>query len=422
MMVSLWQHDMLNSTKRLAIARDPAATISSSSNIMSPLDIVSLTASQALRPFRRLLTAVLLSAGAYSSALAQLPPTVAASEGVIVQQVSSGQTPAIADSRKCAKPVWPSEALRNNQEGTVTLKFLIGIDGTVRESKVTKSSGFPLLDLAAQDAISKCKFKPGMKDGIAFEAWVPLEYVFEIEGPTRTSNAITAATRQSAERGDAEAQYKLSMIYLNGDGVERSLEQGMKWIRRAADQGHGKAQEGLGMLLQRGAGGQANLAEAAIWYRQAAEQGLPRAQGMLAQMLLNGIGIQRDGVEGMAWLRKSAGQGYAAAQTALGMQLLKADPPPAIAAEGMYWLRKAAAQHDRGAHAALGRCYELGRWVTQDYVVAAAMYDKAARGGNRSALRSLAGLYECGQGVPVDLSKAAQLRAAADAQPEMPPK
>jgi len=389
---------------------------------MSPLDILSLNTSQVLRPFRRPLTAVMLSAGTFSSALAQVPPTVAPSEGEIVQQASTGRTPARADFGTCAKPAWPREALRNEQEGTVTLAFLIGIDGTVRGSKVTKSSGFPLLDLAAQDAISKCKFRPGTKDGIAVETWAPLQYVFKLEAPTRTSNAVIAATRQNAERGDADAQYKLGMIYFNGDGVGRSPEQGMRWMRRAADQGHGKAQEALGMLLQLGVGGQPNLAEAAVWYRKAAEQGLPRAQGTLGNMLFNGVGIQRDPVQGMAWLRKSAEQGYASAQASLGIELLNGDPPPDIAAEGMSWLRKAAAQNDRGAQAALGQCYEFGRWVTQDYVEAAAMYDKAGRAGNRSALRALAGLYERGQGVPVDLSKAGQLRAAADAKPEMSPK
>lgn len=150
---------------------------------MSPLDILSLNASQALLAFRRLLTAVLLSAGASSSALAQAPSSVAPSEGDIIQQASTGQMPAKVESATCAKPEWPIEALRNEQEGTVALTFLIGIDGTVRGSKVTKSSGFPLLDLAAQDAISKCKFRPGMKDGIAVETWVLLQYVFKLEEP-----------------------------------------------------------------------------------------------------------------------------------------------------------------------------------------------------------------------------------------------
>ncbi len=414
---------ILYSVKWLAIARARAGKQSPHyRKNMSPLDLLSPKASQTLLLFRRLRTAVLLSAGLYSSALAQVPPTVAPSEGNITRQASPDRTPAGFDSGSCAKPEWPREALRNNQEGTVVMTFLIGIDGTVRESEVTKSSGFSLLDLAAQDAISKCKFRPFTKDGIAVETWVSLPYVFKLEEPARTNNTVIAATHQSAERGDADAQFKLSMIYFEGDGVARSPEQGMKWIRRAADQGHGKAQEGLGMMLQVGVGGQTNLAEAAAWYRKAAEQGLPHAQAMLGNMLLYGLGIRRDPAEGMAWLRKSAEQGYSSAQASLGMQLLSGDPLPDIVAEGLSWLRKAAAQNNRAAQAALGRCYELGRWVPQDYVEAAAMYDKAGRAGDRSALRALAELYERGQGVPVNLSKAAQLRAAADAKLEMPPK
>jgi TonB family protein len=46
------------------------------------------------------------------------------------------------------------------EEGTVTLKFLIGVDGKVIQADIEKTSGFTRLDEAARNALSKCQFRP----------------------------------------------------------------------------------------------------------------------------------------------------------------------------------------------------------------------------------------------------------------------
>ncbi len=89
--------------------------------------------------------------------------------------------PAVADFSTCAKPEWPKSSLRNEETGTVTLSFLIGVDGHVADSKVVKSSGFRELDKAAVNGISKCRFKPGMTDGKPEQAWMQMQYVWTLE-------------------------------------------------------------------------------------------------------------------------------------------------------------------------------------------------------------------------------------------------
>ncbi|MES2317389.1 MAG: TonB family protein [Pseudomonadota bacterium] len=96
-------------------------------------------------------------------------------------------TVAVADFSSCAKPVWPKAALRQEQHGTVTLEFQIAADGTVAVARLIKSSGFPLLDTAAREAIAKCRFKPAMAAGVAVQAWTRMQYVWALEGPARST-------------------------------------------------------------------------------------------------------------------------------------------------------------------------------------------------------------------------------------------
>jgi protein TonB len=88
---------------------------------------------------------------------------------------------AVADFNTCAKPEWPKASLRNEETGTVTLSFLIGVDGRVADSKILQSSGFRDLDKAAVVGISKCKFKPGLNDGKPEQAWMQMQYVWTLE-------------------------------------------------------------------------------------------------------------------------------------------------------------------------------------------------------------------------------------------------
>jgi D-alanyl-D-alanine endopeptidase (penicillin-binding protein 7) len=90
-------------------------------------------------------------------------------------------TRALADFRSCAKPVWPKADLRAEHTGTVTLGFLIDAGGQVLDAKLTKSSGYPGLDLAAQTGIAKCHFIPATKDGKPVQAWMQMKYVWTLQ-------------------------------------------------------------------------------------------------------------------------------------------------------------------------------------------------------------------------------------------------
>jgi len=112
-------------------------------------------------------------------------PLYAACAAVVLSlfaQVAHAQANAVLDTKApCEKPAYPRASLVNEEQGTVTLAFLISVDGSVVESKVEKTSGFKNLDKAAQKALSGCKFKPPMKDGKPVQDWAKLDYVWKLE-------------------------------------------------------------------------------------------------------------------------------------------------------------------------------------------------------------------------------------------------
>ena len=88
----------------------------------------------------------------------------------------------VDSSASCAPPEYPASSVRNEEEGAVTVAFLVGVDGKVADSKVEKSSGFPALDRAARAAFSVCKFKPGLAaDGKPASSWAKIKYVWKLD-------------------------------------------------------------------------------------------------------------------------------------------------------------------------------------------------------------------------------------------------
>ena len=77
---------------------------------------------------------------------------------------------------------------------------------------------------------------------------------------------------QSAEQGDANAQFALGVRYQEGEGVPRDDVEGAKWLRLAAEQGRAAAQHNLGFQYQQGLGVPQDYIEAHKWFNLAASQ------------------------------------------------------------------------------------------------------------------------------------------------------
>ncbi|MFH0727540.1 MAG: energy transducer TonB [Pseudomonadota bacterium] len=76
---------------------------------------------------------------------------------------------------------YPEEAKKNHMEGTVSLKFIITPDGTIRNTEVAKSSRHPMLDDAAIKALKDAAPFPKPPERF-FKGEVPLQIsiIFEL--------------------------------------------------------------------------------------------------------------------------------------------------------------------------------------------------------------------------------------------------
>ena len=71
-----------------------------------------------------------------------------------------------------------------------------------------------------------------------------MSFVFRDEkavGVTQDHNETLTWFRKAAELGDADAQFKLSLMYGKGQGVSSDYIEAYKWCILAAEQGHEKA-------------------------------------------------------------------------------------------------------------------------------------------------------------------------------------
>ena len=74
---------------------------------------------------------------------------------------------------------------------------------------------------------------------------------------------------ETAEAGDAKAQYYVGEIYEKGLGTAPDYAQAAAWYRKAADQGLAQAEINLGFLCEKGLGVPRDEKQALEWYRKA---------------------------------------------------------------------------------------------------------------------------------------------------------
>jgi TPR repeat protein len=114
------------------------------------------------------------------------------------------------------------------------------------------------------------------------------------EGIAAYQNQNYATARRELEplarKGDATSEAVLGTMYYLGQGVQKDLEEAIRWLRPSAEQGNVVAQGLLALMYHGGQGVPQDFIEAMKWCRLAAEQGNDSAQTFLGAMYQDGLG------------------------------------------------------------------------------------------------------------------------------------
>ena len=96
-----------------------------------------------------------------------------------------------------------------------------------------------------------------------------------------------------AERGFADAQLFLGVMYARCDGVLKDDKIAVQWYLKSADRDNAKAQQNLGVMYNKGWGVPQNYREAAAWYKKSAPQVNVDAKTNLGAMNGSGRGFSK---------------------------------------------------------------------------------------------------------------------------------
>ena len=120
---------------------------------------------------------------------------------------------------------------------------------------------------------------------------------------------------QLSQAGDSQAQYDLSLMYLQGIGTNKNLEKGWTWMNRAADGGNVQAMLELAVRYQKSASLENAEQMAFLWFQRAAMAGSAAGQYNLAHLYEDGNQTPVDLVQAYVWMTLSNKSGNPMAAT-----------------------------------------------------------------------------------------------------------
>ena len=113
-------------------------------------------------------------------------PTAPPQPAPVAAAPSAPSAPAIqlpssdADYLQNPEPKYPESSQRLNEQGTSTIRVLIGADGQPQRAEIGKSSGFDRLDRAALATVMRWRYVPGKRNGTPEAMWFSVPIVWKL--------------------------------------------------------------------------------------------------------------------------------------------------------------------------------------------------------------------------------------------------
>lgn len=251
-----------------------------------------------------------------------------------------------------------------------------------------------------------------------------------LSDPERAPEAA-GILRESWQRGNTDAGYRLAQMLIRGEGIPMSLEEGLRIMGEAALRGHRRALQTMSSVYMDGRLVPKDDAQAFRWNLAATESGIQRAQFSVACMYRDGTGTEADQKEADRWFAASVrsqflDQYLAASKLVDGdperfealcaMLMSTCNPRAATRAEKMgIDVAEDAVGSDPRRRLARAEGTLEGDCGPDDAANALATLEKLAASGMSEAMMVLAGLYKDGRHIDADEERyKAYIRTAAE--------
>jgi TonB family protein len=99
---------------------------------------------------------------------------------MIPAHASMDGPPRIDSSYPNRQPPYPDTAQDNGEEGTILVDVYVLSSGKPLRAKISQSSGFQDLDIAAEQGALNWHFLPAMRDGDTVSGWTTVKIVFQL--------------------------------------------------------------------------------------------------------------------------------------------------------------------------------------------------------------------------------------------------
>jgi TPR repeat protein len=212
---------------------------------------------------------------------------------------------------------------------------------------------------------------------------------------------------RAAEAGRHEAMGFVGVMYLQGQGTERTPDRAIYWLREAVKERDGRGMNALGVAYEKGDGVDQSYRWARHWYLAAAEEkGYTEAMRNLGSLYRLGLGVAQDHAQALDWYRKAARAGSLDAMVDVGMMYARGLGVARDAEQALHWYRTAAEAGSPRGMFNLGLMYQEGTSVRRDYGEARAWYLRGAEAGSADAMNNMGVLFQNGWGVRRDRAQA----------------
>ena len=193
-----------------------------------------------------------------------------------------------------------------------------------------EKSGAPALVWLKQAAAKDCKY-----------AMYPMYLIYRNgRGVVKDVDEANRWLKIGAELGCPKCQWLLGFNYHYGEeGFPVNVNQAIFWLERASNQNQDEAMEELGEIFQDGILVKRNTNNTLYWYQKAAELNNVIAIERLAEMYLYGDGVAIDEKKAFSLMSEAASLGSATAQGKLGVMYHDGIGCPKNQYAANYWWR-----------------------------------------------------------------------------------